>query len=79
LGLYKAGSSPAWKDSTLIPREVDSLRSKANVQGAIYFSSTSFNRNPNGWSDSIRNYYSTPALIPPMDWLPKKPEKTSSE
>lgn len=76
LGIYRAGSSVAWRDSTLIPRELDSLRSKANVQGAIYFSSTSFDNNPNGWSDSLRNnYYKEPALIPPMNWLPKKPGK----
>jgi uncharacterized lipoprotein YddW (UPF0748 family) len=74
LGLYRAGSSVAWRDKTLIPRQIDSLRSKENVQGAIYFSSTSFDKNPNGWNDSLRNnYYREPALIPPMDWLPKKP------
>lgn len=79
LGIYKAGSNPAWKDVSLLPREIDSLRTKSNVQGAIYFSSTSFIRNPNGWTDSIRNnYYKTPALIPPMPWLPKKPTTTST-
>jgi hypothetical protein len=26
--------------------------------------------NPNGWADSLRfNYYRTPALIAPMDWI----------
>ncbi|MFL5738675.1 MAG: glycoside hydrolase family 10 protein [Flavisolibacter sp.] len=75
LGIYKAGSNAAWKDQSQLPRQIDSLRQKENIQGAIYFSSTSFDRNPNGWSDSIRNnYYHEPALIPPMDWLPKRPE-----
>jgi uncharacterized lipoprotein YddW (UPF0748 family) len=74
LGLYRGGSSPAWKDSTLIPREVDSIRAQPNVQGAIYFSSVSFDKNPNGWTDSLReNYYNLPAEVPPMPWLPKKP------
>ncbi|GAC1480133.1 MAG: glycoside hydrolase family 10 protein [Flavisolibacter sp.] len=74
LGLYKAGYNEAWKDPKLIPREIDSLRLQTNVQGAIFFSSTSFDKNPLGWNDSLRNnYYRSPALIPPMDWLPAKP------
>jgi hypothetical protein len=44
------------------------------VQGSIYFSSKSFNKNPNGWCDSLRNnYYNLPAALPVMDWLPRKP------
>ena len=75
LGIFKAGSSAPWRDVTQIPRQIDSLRKKENIQGAVYFSSTSFDRNPNGWNDSLRNtYYREPAMIPPMDWLPKKPE-----
>jgi uncharacterized lipoprotein YddW (UPF0748 family) len=76
LGVYKAGTTAAWRDSTLIPRQIDSLRTKQNVQGAIFFSSTSFNKNPLGWNDYLRfNTYRMAALIPPMDWLPKKPKK----
>ncbi len=74
LGIYRAGSSPAWRDVTLIPRQIDSSRAQPNVQGQIYFSSTSFDRNPNGWNDSLRNnYYREPAAIPEMPWLPKRP------
>jgi uncharacterized lipoprotein YddW (UPF0748 family) len=74
LGIFKAGSNAAWRDQTQIPRQIDSLRKKENIQGAVYFSSTSFDRNPNGWNDTLRNkYYKEPAMIPPMDWLPKKP------
>jgi len=41
-----------------------------NINGAIYFSSKSFERNPNGWNDSLRNnYYRYPALIPAMSWI----------
>lgn len=76
LGIYKAGSNRAWRDSTLIPREIDSLRTRSNVQGAIFFSSTSFDRNPNGWNDSLRqNQFREAALIPEMEWLPKKPNR----
>ena len=41
-----------------------------NIQGAIYFSSKSFEKNPNGWNDSLReNYYRYPAVIPSMPWI----------
>lgn len=77
LAMYRAGSNDAWKDKTQLPRQIDSLRKKENVQGAIYFSSTSFNKNPNGWSDSLRNnYYRQPAAVPEMPWLPKKSDFT---
>jgi uncharacterized lipoprotein YddW (UPF0748 family) len=79
LGIYRARSNAAWKDSTLLPRQITALRNTPNIQGAIYFSSKSFVNNPNGWSDSLQNnYYKYPALVPPMDWidhpLPKAPE-----
>lgn len=74
LGIYKAGTSAAWRDRTLIPREVEALRKKDKVQGAVYFSSTTFDSNPLGWNDSLRNnFYSMPAKIPLMEWLPVKP------
>jgi uncharacterized lipoprotein YddW (UPF0748 family) len=82
-GIYRVGesskSSLAWKDSTQLPRQLQLLRQNPNVQGSIYFSSKSFDRNPNGWNDSLRNdYYRLPALIPPMDWLPSKPDSINS-
>jgi uncharacterized lipoprotein YddW (UPF0748 family) len=70
LGFYKAGSSPPWRDRTQIPRQVEMIRETRDLQGMIYFSSTSFNHNPYGWNDSLReNYYNYPALIPPMSWI----------
>lgn len=79
LGIYRAGSNSAWKDSTLIPRQLMALRNTPNIHGAIYFSSKTFARNPNGWSDSLQqNYYREPALVPPMAWIknptPQAPE-----
>jgi uncharacterized lipoprotein YddW (UPF0748 family) len=65
LGIYKAGSNAAWKDKTQLPRQIEALRSTPNVQGMIFFSSKSFNKNPNGWSDSLRlNYFAVPAKTP---------------
>ncbi|HLK30845.1 MAG TPA: family 10 glycosylhydrolase [Puia sp.] len=70
LGIFNANKNAEWRDKTMLPRQIDSLRKEANVQGMIFFSSKSFENNPNGWSDSLRlNYFKTPALIPPMDWI----------
>jgi uncharacterized lipoprotein YddW (UPF0748 family) len=70
LGIYRAGSNAAWKDSTLLPRQIEALRNTPNIQGAIFFSSKSFNNNPNGWSELLRTkIYAEPAEVPPMNWL----------
>jgi len=70
LGIFNAGSNPAWRDKTQLPRQIQAYRTYPTIQGAVYFSSSSFQNNPNGWSDSLRNsYYNYPALIPPMLWL----------
>ena len=77
-GVYRVGEnrSAAWKDPNELPNQIKMLRKYPNVQGSIYYSSKSFNKNPNGWNDSLQNnYYREPALVPPMDWLPKKPTK----
>lgn len=66
LGYYRAGSNTAWKDNTIIPKQLSAIRSTPNINGAVYFSSKSFYRNPMGWNDSLRNnYYRYPALVPP--------------
>ena len=71
---YKAGVNPAWRDTTLLPRQIQALRTYPEVQGAIYFSSKSFETNPYGWNDSLQNnYYKYPALIPPMSWIDSDP------
>jgi uncharacterized lipoprotein YddW (UPF0748 family) len=75
MGIYRAyEKNPAWKQKSQLPRQIEMLRKYPTVQGSIYFSSTSFYGNPNAWNDTLRNnYYKTPALIPEMEWLPKKP------
>jgi uncharacterized lipoprotein YddW (UPF0748 family)/predicted transcriptional regulator len=70
LGIFRAGTNPAWRDRTQLPRQLQELREYPDVQGEIYFSSKSFEKNPNGWDDSLQNnYYKYPALIPPMSWI----------
>ena len=70
LAIYRGGSNANWRDKTQLPRMIRALRNTPNIQGAIYFSSKSFDRNPNGWGDSLRNdFYKYPALIPSMPWI----------
>jgi uncharacterized lipoprotein YddW (UPF0748 family) len=70
LGIYRAGSNAAWRDKTILPRQIDAIRKTENVQGMIFFSSKSFEKNPYGWNDSLQNnYYKIPAIVPPMNWL----------
>jgi len=69
-GIYRAGSNAAWRNRNEIPQQIQELRKYSNTQGSVYFSSKTFEKNPNGWNDSLRNnYYHYPALIPPMPWL----------
>ncbi|MGZ8557616.1 MAG: glycoside hydrolase family 10 protein, partial [Chitinophagaceae bacterium] len=71
-GIYRAFEKRIeWKNPNELPNQIKLLRQYPSVQGSIYFSSKSFDRNPNGWNDSLQNnYYKTPALIPEMEWLP---------
>ena len=70
-GIYRAGGKEAgWNNPNQIPDQLKLLRRYPNVQGSIYFSSKSFEKNPNGWNDSLQNnYYKYPALLPPMRWI----------
>ncbi|MBL7695780.1 MAG: family 10 glycosylhydrolase [Ferruginibacter sp.] len=70
LGIYRAGSNSAWKDITQLPRQIEALRNTPNIQGMIFFSSKSFNSNPNGWSDSLRlQYFREPVKTPGVNWI----------
>ena len=70
IGIYKANSNAAWKDNNQLPRQIEALRNTPNISGMIFFSSKSFETNPNGWSDSLRlNYFKQAAKVPEMDWL----------
>lgn len=77
-GIYRAletsPTSRAWRNPNELPKQIQLIRQYPTVQGSVYFSSKTFESNPNGWSDSLRNnYYSTQALIPVMPWLPENP------
>jgi uncharacterized lipoprotein YddW (UPF0748 family) len=67
---YRAGTTKGWRDKNELPNEIINLRKYNTTKGSVYFSSVSFNRNPNGWNDSLQmNYYNTPAVVPPMPWI----------
>lgn len=70
-GIYRAGGKEeAWNNPDELPNQIKLLRRYPNIQGSIYFSSKTFNNNPNGWNDSLQNnYYKTPSFIPPMRWI----------
>ncbi|MEO8769773.1 MAG: family 10 glycosylhydrolase [Ferruginibacter sp.] len=65
LGCYRANTNAAWRDKTQLPRQIQKVRNTPNVQGMIFYSSKSFEKNLNGWADSIRvNYFKEPAPLP---------------
>lgn len=69
-GIYRAGTNDVWKKPTEIPQQIAALRSTKNIQGSVYFSSKTFEKNPVGWNDTLQNnYYKYPALIEPMWWI----------
>lgn len=72
-GIYRFNEAP-WRNPNELPRQLQMLREKQNVQGSVYFSSKTFNLNPHGWNDSLRNnYYRVPSIIPPMKWIDSVP------
>ncbi len=69
-GLYKAGTTKGYSDVNELPNEIINLRKLNNIQGSVYYSSSNFTKNINGWKDSLQNnYYSTPAIVPPIPWI----------
>ncbi|MEO8720489.1 MAG: family 10 glycosylhydrolase [Ginsengibacter sp.] len=78
-GIYRAleSRSYAWKNKKELPDQIQFLRKYPEIQGSAFFSSSTFNSNPNGWNDSLKNnYYKYPAIPPPMPWIDSiKPDK----
>ncbi len=73
LSVFENGTNSPRKDATQLPRMMDAIRKKANIQGVVFYKSSSFKSNPNGFSTALRdNYFKTPARTPVMDWLGKK-------
>ncbi len=74
---YRANTTKGWRDINELPHQIKNLRQYNTTQGSVYFSSKSFKNNPNGWNDSLQqNYYSTPAIVPPMPWIDNEKPST---
>ncbi|MEP7108664.1 MAG: family 10 glycosylhydrolase [Ferruginibacter sp.] len=70
MGIYKASSNNAWRDVNQLPRQIIAMRNTPNMRGMIFFSSKTFEKNPNGWNDTLRlNYFKEQVKVPEMDWL----------
>jgi uncharacterized lipoprotein YddW (UPF0748 family) len=70
LGFFRAGTNMYWRDMNQLPRQLRAIRDHPDIGGEVYFSSTSFFKNPYGWNDTLRNnVYNYPALIAPMPWI----------
>lgn len=73
VSIFETGTNLARKDPTQLPRMINAIRNKKNVQGVIFYKSSSFKSNPNGINDVLREtYFKEPAPIPVMEWLEKK-------
>ena len=71
-GIYRTleARKGTWKSRKEIPNQIKALRENKNVHGSVFFSSKTFESNPNGWNDSLQNnYYQYPAIVPPMLWI----------
>ena len=71
-GIYRSMEprSYAWKNRSELPNQIKKLREYPQVQGSVFFSSSTFSSNPNGWNDSLKNnYYKYPAIIFPISWI----------
>jgi uncharacterized lipoprotein YddW (UPF0748 family) len=67
IGYYRAGTNEAWKDKTQIPRQIELIRNTPGLNGMIFYSSKIFDKNPNGWNDTLRlNYFKEPASPPAL-------------
>lgn len=70
-GIYRAfEGQAAWRNAKELPNQIKRIREYPQVHGSVYYSSKIFNRNPNGWNDTLQNnYYKYPAIVPPMPWI----------
>lgn len=65
LGVYRAGSNKAWSNKNELPLQIKKIRNTPNIQGMMFYSSRSLEKNLNGWGDSLRlNYFKNAAPIP---------------
>ena len=73
LGLYKSdreSTAKEWTQPGELPRQIKLLREIGGIEGAAFYSSKHFDRDLQGFHDSLMyNLYKHPALVPQMPWL----------
>ncbi|MBK7689951.1 MAG: family 10 glycosylhydrolase [Bacteroidetes bacterium] len=72
-GVYKLGtdSKPCWHSLDEITHQITALRKQPQVQGSAFYSGNAFFKNRYGLNQKMREeWYSSPALLPVMNWLP---------
>jgi len=63
IGIYRADTNNAWRKKDELPKQIQKIRSLPNLQGMAFYSSKVLVKNPNGWTDSLRqHYFKQPAL-----------------
>lgn len=68
-----------WANPDELPNQLKIVRQTPNIQGSIYYSSSSFEKNTFGWGEILRNsFYKVPAAVPPMPWLAKRSNTSSA-
>jgi uncharacterized lipoprotein YddW (UPF0748 family) len=82
-GVYKSDSLSATKEWTLpdeLPKQVQLLRTIAEINGSAFYSSKHFKRNLMGFQDRLKqDLYKNPAIVPPMPWLDNSPPEPVQE
>lgn len=69
-GAYRLRSNAAWSVPAELPIQITEARTLNTIQGSAFYSAKSFNGNPLGLEDTLRNYfYRYPALRPAMPWI----------
>lgn len=73
-GIYKlAGRRPAWNNLNEIEHQIKETRRYKNIHGSAFYSIKFLKRNIYGINQMFRDkVYQTPALLPKMNWLPKR-------
>ncbi|MFV0471089.1 MAG: glycoside hydrolase family 10 protein [Paludibacteraceae bacterium] len=71
VGLYSSGltvnKTPAWKNGNELARQLKMNRQKyPKIEGEVYFSATSFVKNPKGLTDTLKNNYYKHLVLHPI-------------
>lgn len=73
-GLYRVGTSPAWRDPGELPRQLLANRTYPQVKGSMFFSASVFYKDPLGFDDTLQYHlYRYPAIPPTMPWIDSIP------